>query len=151
MGIGLVASLPRINPADITYSNVSSALWTSAECQIAILSANLPSMRPLFARCFNRPRTTSCSAKSENQYLPAGSNSAPKITAAGFARMPDRLSFSATEGSLPPDGKIALAPETHELDPMKQKHGIAVRTDVEQTFETHGSLELNKPAYAEDW
>ncbi|KEY83999.1 integral membrane protein Pth11 [Aspergillus fumigatus] len=51
------------NP-DTSYSNVGAAYWTAAECNVAIICACLPFLRPLISRIFPRLLST----KSYNKY-----------------------------------------------------------------------------------
>ncbi|GFF22476.1 hypothetical protein IFM61606_08501 [Aspergillus udagawae] len=49
---------------DTSYSNVGAAYWTAAECNVAIICACLPFLRPLISRIFPRLLST----KSYNKY-----------------------------------------------------------------------------------
>ncbi|RHZ74001.1 hypothetical protein CDV55_108803 [Aspergillus turcosus] len=49
---------------DTSYSNVGAAYWTAAECNVAIICACLPFLRPIISRIFPRLLST----KSYNKY-----------------------------------------------------------------------------------
>ncbi|KAL8849251.1 MAG: hypothetical protein Q9221_005781 [Calogaya cf. arnoldii] len=47
-----VPLLAQLNPADASYTTVSSGLWLNVEISIGIVSACLPLLRPLVSRAF---------------------------------------------------------------------------------------------------
>ncbi|KAJ5337701.1 hypothetical protein N7452_004429 [Penicillium brevicompactum] len=59
------------NSPDTSYSNVGAAYWTAAECNVAIICASLPFLRPIISRIFPKLLSTN----SYNRYQstrPAG-------------------------------------------------------------------------------
>ncbi|KAJ5327492.1 hypothetical protein MYU51_009151 [Penicillium brevicompactum] len=59
------------NSPDTSYSNVDAAYWTAAECNVAIICASLPFLRPIISRIFPKLLSTN----SYNRYQstrPAG-------------------------------------------------------------------------------
>ncbi|KAF7596352.1 hypothetical protein BBP40_002096 [Aspergillus hancockii] len=70
-GLVAVTSILRLsslrsvaNNPDTSYSNVAAAYWTAAECNVAIICACLPFLRPLVSRLF----PTLLSTNSYNRY-----------------------------------------------------------------------------------
>ena len=48
-------TIHELGDSDPTYTNVSSAIWTSVECSMAVICACLPTYKPLF-RCLSGSR-----------------------------------------------------------------------------------------------
>ncbi|PWY84858.1 PTH11-like integral membrane protein [Aspergillus heteromorphus CBS 117.55] len=64
---------------DTSWSNVGAAYWTAAECNVAIICACLPFLRPLISRIF--PRFLSTNTNSYNRYTRNPTISASRMTA----------------------------------------------------------------------
>lgn len=47
-----ILAVKEIDPTDFTFSNVGGGLWSTVEVEIGFICANLPALRPLFARWF---------------------------------------------------------------------------------------------------
>lgn len=50
ISLARIVSLQEVDPEDITWSNVNPGLWSTSEAGVVVLSANLPSMNPIFKR-----------------------------------------------------------------------------------------------------
>ncbi|KAE8144242.1 hypothetical protein BDV25DRAFT_167302 [Aspergillus avenaceus] len=64
-GLVVITSVLRLsslrsvaNDTDTSYSNVAAAYWTAAECNVAIICACLPFLRPLISRFFPKLLST---------------------------------------------------------------------------------------------
>ncbi|KAL9600311.1 MAG: hypothetical protein Q9219_003261 [cf. Caloplaca sp. 3 TL-2023] len=49
--------ISKVDESDITWNNVSATCWTAAEPSTAVVSACLPSLRPLFANLIRRRKS----------------------------------------------------------------------------------------------
>ena len=112
-------------------SNVGPGLWTTAEVQIGVVSANLPSLRPLFGKfAAKASKMTNIGFKDSDNHT----NPTKTPRSKGFHRMADyqvRQPTGLTSAARP--GR----PDSDNLDfelglPL---YGIAVKTDVEQIVE----------------
>ncbi|KAL4919815.1 hypothetical protein BDW62DRAFT_178507 [Aspergillus aurantiobrunneus] len=66
---------------DTSWSNVAAAYWTAAECNVAIICASLPFLRPLISRLF--PKFLSTNSYKKNNYT----GSPNRTTAARSTRL----------------------------------------------------------------
>ncbi|PYH91758.1 PTH11-like integral membrane protein [Aspergillus ellipticus CBS 707.79] len=65
--------------SDTSWSNVGAAYWTAAECNVAIICACLPFLRPLVSRIF--PRFLSTNSYTRNPTMTASRMTATRMTA----------------------------------------------------------------------
>ncbi|KAJ5098313.1 hypothetical protein N7532_005314 [Penicillium argentinense] len=73
--------------ADTSYSNVDAAYWTAAECNVAIICACLPFLRPIISRCFPKLLSTN----SYNRYTSNTRTNTRNITAGRSQRQHTEL------------------------------------------------------------
>ncbi|KAL8824702.1 MAG: hypothetical protein Q9170_008072 [Blastenia crenularia] len=71
--------LSQVNTSDITWNYVPAACWSAAEPSIAVVSACLPSLRPLFVRLiWHRPKPSSSNLpswrNSNKKHIPLSRN-----------------------------------------------------------------------------
>ena len=50
-----LSTIDQLSLSDPTYTDVPSAIWTSVECSVAVISASLPTMKPLFRSLLDLP------------------------------------------------------------------------------------------------
>ncbi|KAI4122811.1 MAG: hypothetical protein LQ341_007269 [Variospora aurantia] len=102
-GIVRIPLLAELNFSDISWTSVSVGVWVNVECNIGILSACLPILRPLFstkypfspASCFTRVlRTATRSALFSSSNGGGGSSSDPEL---GVASEPSSDATIASE------------------------------------------------------
>ena len=61
-----LTTLSQISTLDITWTDVPAAIWTPVECSVGVISACLPTMRPLFGRLFySKDRSTGAASRSK--------------------------------------------------------------------------------------
>ncbi|MCJ1476313.1 hypothetical protein MMC13_004979 [Lambiella insularis] len=138
-------SLNRINPADITWTNLAPGLWTMAENQIGVVSGNLPCMRPLFMRLGARVRKLRGGYESKDE-----TNNTAKFRSNGFTRMSEHQKgypVGLTSAAMAMRGDPDL-----EFEMGLPMHGISVKTDVEQRIDNasehseSSQARINRPA-----
>ncbi|PWY96608.1 PTH11-like integral membrane protein [Aspergillus sclerotioniger CBS 115572] len=85
-GLVVITSILRLSSLrsvaqskDTSYSNVGAAYWTAAECNVAIICACLPFLRPLVSRIF--PRFLSTNSYTRNPTMSASRMTAARMTA----------------------------------------------------------------------
>ncbi|KAF5020905.1 hypothetical protein F66182_7057 [Fusarium sp. NRRL 66182] len=109
---------------DTTWMMGPVAIWSSVEPSIGILSACLPSLKPLLRAMRSRDVKSSSSANNGSNY-PLGS----KGTRSTRLRLDDEVALRSQvvggEGSV------------HSLDDSEYGRHIHVKTDVQQTFDGH--------------
>ncbi|CAK7226667.1 hypothetical protein SCUCBS95973_006276 [Sporothrix curviconia] len=89
-----ILAVKEIDPTDFTFSNVGGGLWSTVEVEIGFICANLPALRPLFARWFGQGGGSSAGKSGYGAYG-SGANGAAsgygmhsKISANRSGRMP---------------------------------------------------------------
>ena len=111
-----VTTFEKLDPEDITYSNVVPGIWTVTESSLGITCACLPTLRPLFGRILSGGSGTDDSGRTLNDgenheiqlskltrkpTIRASSNESTR----GFARLPEEnmpsssITSHATAGS----------------------------------------------------
>ncbi|KAJ0425605.1 hypothetical protein BJY00DRAFT_308341 [Aspergillus carlsbadensis] len=157
-GLVVITSILRLSSLrtvaksnDTSWSNVAAAYWTAAECNVAIICACLPFLRPLISRIF--PRFLSTGNSYNNKYT--RNNNTTRTTAAhgsnaATARGP-LYSQDPEFGLLTIDVDVK-GEEDNSTDSRKDtrgarvaspifESGIEVRTEVTQevsTYAPHG-------------
>ncbi|KAL3464295.1 hypothetical protein BJX64DRAFT_298567 [Aspergillus heterothallicus] len=139
-GLVVITSILRLSSLrtvaksnDTSWSNVGAAYWTAAECNVAIICACLPFLRPLISRIFPRFLSTN---SYNNKYTP---NNNPTRTTAGHGSNTQGArglySQDPEFGLLTIDGD-AKGTDGDSRDPRGASHvfgtGIEVRTEVIQ-------------------
>jgi len=100
-----IAALIAFTPNDATYTQVYASGWTFMEMGVAVISGNLPLMRPLFERFFRIRGVNSSkngsnptgSHQQSNNNLTGKSRFASKVDADGFERISDDGSNGPTQ------------------------------------------------------
>jgi len=137
-GIIRLWAISKINPFDITYSNVSSSMWNMVESELGMVAANIPSMRPLLKH-FSGEKSTS---NNSNQGYGYAKNSLKQSSSRqtfglsskppGFERMHDYKNGAQAQVSTMAKSGRSDSDDMELYDLTLPKHGITVRTDVEQ-------------------
>ncbi|KAL9607297.1 MAG: hypothetical protein Q9167_007778 [Letrouitia subvulpina] len=131
----------RLNPEDITWSNVDVAIWNMVEVHVGSVATNLPLMAPLFKRMGKRLKLserlhlTWTKEGNDNQSASLYKAREPAGVEHGFKRM-EELEFEdpTKQGIFTPiigKGDAAFL-DSMELVNLRAK-GIMVKTDLEQT------------------
>lgn len=140
LGLGIFAcicaciktsKLPELNArADITFITVTLWIWNANECNVVIIAACIPTLRPLFLIVFKRPgrdqylqrKTKSPNSSSRNRPNRIGQVSAPisdSTTAIGHAEHDDNwIELNSAQHSTHKDGEIE---QTLEFDVTSHK------------------------------
>jgi hypothetical protein len=90
-----ISALLSFTPNDATYTQVYASGWTFMEMGIAVISGNLPLMRPLFERFFRIRGATKNNSNPSHSHSQSGNNLtgksrfASKVDAEGFERISD--------------------------------------------------------------
>ena len=113
---------------------MAPGLWTTAECQIGVLSGNLPALKPLFKLFFKSPGKLAMMPDS------AGTDNKTKsrrhgTSSEGFVRMPT-YSNTCRRGSNASQRDEEQGPHMTDVEMYgRMGNAISVTTDVEQTVE----------------
>ncbi|CAK7204520.1 hypothetical protein SEUCBS139899_007277 [Sporothrix eucalyptigena] len=88
-----ILAVKEIDPTDFTFSNVGGGLWSTVEVEIGFICANLPALRPLFARWFGQGGGSSAGQSGYGAYGSGGNGASgygmhSKISASRTGRMP---------------------------------------------------------------
>ena len=78
-----LTTIHQLSIEDSTYTNVDSAIWTAVECSVAVISACLPTLRPLVRRFLR-----------SQQAIPS-----PDLESKEFARFHDTSDSSPTRSA----------------------------------------------------
>lgn len=113
-----VASIVRIvevsaaAPQDVTYAQAGASVWTAIEQQVGVLSANLPTLAPLFEQYFGKRNNSSQEYGSNaNRARPVGPSRGPlsanrqrsqlsRSHIDGFERISDELETKSKNDSM---------------------------------------------------
>ena len=112
---------------------MAPGLWTTAECQIGVLSGNLPALKPLFKLFFKSPGKLAMMPDS------TGTDNKTKscrhgTSSEGFVRMPT-YSNTCRRGSNASQRDNQQESDMTDVEMYGMGNGISVTTDVEQTVE----------------
>lgn len=135
-GVVRVHSLTfMVKSPDLTWNMAQSFVWSCVEPCIGIVSACLPTLRPLLRRCFPRWFTRSKrSAATPNYTNDASLNF--KSQNGEFYRLQDSTKFTPSR-----DDEVCLTNEIDMGDPHKggdgPTNGISVRRDIEWSSTTN--------------
>ncbi|GKZ30436.1 hypothetical protein AbraIFM66950_009144 [Aspergillus brasiliensis] len=129
-GLVVITSILRLSSlrnvaqsSDTSYSNVGAAYWTAAECNVAIICACLPFLRPLVSRIFPRfLSTNSYNRYTRNPTMSASRMTATRMTARSNRQKVELYSQDRDYGMYTIDVKSGEANHDGTLD------GIAVTT-----------------------
>ncbi|OJJ75183.1 hypothetical protein ASPBRDRAFT_172932 [Aspergillus brasiliensis CBS 101740] len=129
-GLVVITSILRLSSlrsvaqsSDTSYSNVGAAYWTAAECNVAIICASLPFLRPLVSRIFPRfLSTNSYNRYTRNPTMSASRMTATRMTARSHRQKAELYSQDRDYGMYTIDVKSGEANHDGTLD------GIAVTT-----------------------
>ncbi|KUI64803.1 hypothetical protein VM1G_01243 [Cytospora mali] len=104
-----IVEVSKAVPTDLPYTNASASTWTTMEMQVAIFSANLPSLAPLFGHFFRnkkgttpsfRINTSGQSRSKSGQRGPMGTHKPTSVrltSSDGFHRMSDDDLYSQSK------------------------------------------------------
>ncbi|GAQ33344.1 hypothetical protein AtubIFM55763_005293 [Aspergillus tubingensis] len=129
-GLVVITSILRLSSlrsvaqsTDTSYSNVGAAYWTAAECNVAIICACLPFLRPIVSRLFPRfLSTNSYNRYTRNPTMSASRMTATRMTARSHRQKVELYSQDRDYGMYTIDVKSGEASHDGALD------GIAVTT-----------------------
>ncbi|GJP94586.1 PTH11-like integral membrane protein [Aspergillus niger] len=129
-GLVVITSILRLSSlrsvaksTDTSYSNVGAAYWTAAECNVAIICACLPFLRPIVSRIFPRfLSTNSYNRYTRNPTMTASRMTATRMTARSHRQKVELYSQDRDYGMYTIDVKSGEASHDSALD------GIAVTT-----------------------
>ncbi|GKZ23975.1 hypothetical protein AbraIFM66951_010227 [Aspergillus brasiliensis] len=129
-GLVVITSILRLSSlrsvaqsSDTSYSNVGAAYWTAAECNVAIICACLPFLRPLVSRIFPRfLSTNSYNRYTRNPTMSASRMTGTRMTARSHRQKVELYSQDRDYGMYTIDVKSGEANHDGTLD------GIAVTT-----------------------
>ncbi|KAL2853280.1 hypothetical protein BJY01DRAFT_259308 [Aspergillus pseudoustus] len=141
-GLVVITSILRLSSLrtvaksnDTSWSNVGAAYWTAAECNVAIICACLPFIRPLISRIF--PRFLSTNSYNKNRYTL--NNNRTRTTAAGGSNITGARELYPNDpefGLLTIDVDAKRTEESYSRDARGADSvfgaGIEVRTEVIQ-------------------
>ncbi|MCJ1377049.1 hypothetical protein MMC17_000139 [Xylographa soralifera] len=129
----------------MTWTDMATGLWTMAEVQTAVVSANLPCMRPLYTIFSAKVRGVRHTYHSKED---GTTNTKREFHSGGFRRMSDNLN----RGPVGLSSTVRAMRANLELEMGLPIHGISVITDVEQRVDNMSELSdssetgINPPA-----
>ena len=119
----------QLDVSDLTWSNVDVAVWNMVESHIGCVAANIPLMRPIFARWAFKGRLPGYGSSSQREAHANQSMERRNIgyrgTEFGFQRMNDY-------GLGKSEVVAGSAGDSLEMNHVAV-HGILVKTDLEQS------------------
>lgn len=104
-------------------TGVAPSLWSAVEVQLGVVSGNIPSLRPLFMRLAATAGKLGSSLDSKQDSFKKSAK--PTFKPAGFTHIADRAEESD--------------PDIIEMDVGIRRHGITVKTKVEENIDFTGS------------
>ena len=93
-----VPYIAYISLVDQTWSDVDGLIWSGAELSLAIVSACLPTLRPLFLHIFQGGNATVSSCQSPNDRSPGGEKMVAKNGLSDIVSMTEHSDTTTSEG-----------------------------------------------------
>lgn len=145
-----LTTIHQLSITDSTYTNVDSAIWTSVECSVAVISACLPTLKPLL-RGLLRPSALAHSAspnrggksRHDSGYSsPSTSPAAQWRSAANEKRICDLDTSEFRRCDVPPPPPPQLPQSTEQQYSQEKQHGAHPVHDFDFTRTTSNGREI---------
>ena len=128
-GIIRTHAVATVSHTDQSWTAVDGTIWSTAEVAVAIISANLPVLRPLFVRASALTKTD------QSGYLSGSNNSSKKNTVPDWAVIKSTWSIGAGSNRLESDERpFVKVPDTNSssIAEETEMRDIRVETGLHQ-------------------